>query len=703
MTCSPTPQVRKSPRRVFACVLIPVAIGVLALMLPRFAGPFAAAWIEGACEECFEGSVSIGAAELAWTDRQVLSEVVLSTPDGERVAWATVELPSLFDLAFGEGRAIEVELDAKLIADDEGVTNLARALQPRLSHQDLCERLGDDQLELVLRGGDVTWSDAGTRARGETCEVRELLVELRLQPSEPTVLDLGATLHGVGQQDARPCVLAVHAAGNGKTGNGSPHGETGCLAAMLASVDAELTADHLPLSLVDTLAGLRGGLVEAFGERVDLDLALEHTTDNASTLSLHLQGDQTTFDLQGGIEDGVLRVEENLPVSAALHLPRTALSEALAPYLPHGSEIVADDSHGPASLEAHNLELDLATTYDRIAAGDWLGALRRLRGHVTFDMSNDLYHVDPRTQETGAILGFSGLHLELQADGEEGLKGGMFTSVDTGARGGVQLNFELNPPDLPDEPDLAFVKLEVGGISGDSVDAYLGLDGCFSESVGLFGFRLVADHITREAGELRLSVHSEGISGNVHAHIEEGVLLFAPEHGLNALFVLDPGWFERCIAREVGGWGLNLVLGMDEGLRFRTDGVSLPLPADRSPEALARALREGAGTSAFELGTWSFSRPRADGSDELFSFEDVHIEAVLGEDGTLELDLAAGLYTDRPGSFTLRTTVRDPWRIWDKKELTGVELLVGASGVDTESLRAALEPFLPAGVALTIE
>jgi hypothetical protein len=112
--------------------LLLVLLAVVVFVFPSMLANAARGFVERAVAERLHGRVALGELELAWSSPQTLHSVELFDPEGKRVLAATIVAPSLRQLLDGEqlGRA-RIELEADLVADDFGVTNLERALAPR--------------------------------------------------------------------------------------------------------------------------------------------------------------------------------------------------------------------------------------------------------------------------------------------------------------------------------------------------------------------------------------------------------------------------------------------------------------------------------------------------------------------------------------------------------------------------------------------
>ena len=108
------------------------AIVVLVLCLPWLCSGLARSITEKSFGELFHGSLAVADLDLSWWGEQKIQDAVLYDPDKKEVARVSAVLPSLIALFKMEGpMKIAVTLDADLSADDAGVSNLQRAIEPR--------------------------------------------------------------------------------------------------------------------------------------------------------------------------------------------------------------------------------------------------------------------------------------------------------------------------------------------------------------------------------------------------------------------------------------------------------------------------------------------------------------------------------------------------------------------------------------------
>ena len=678
------------------------SIVILVLLAPRILATWVPGMVEGTFNSGFQGSLEVGDASLAWSARQELSDVVLRDPDGGEVARATVTVPSILEFLSEEYRLIEVDLDADLFADDAGVTNIARALEARddaeidLGGSDGEASSGDSvidhlDLKLVVRGRRISWSDARTRASGEPFAVRDLLLDAAVNPSGLKELSVDATI-----QNEAPSTLKVRASYDG-TVRELREGD-------LSTLDVEVTGQGVSVALLDGLAGLQGDLVELLGPSIDAAIEVHDPLGSDGRVSVQIDGSEERYlHLEGGMHEGTFRFTPDVPVTGSLGFPFALVSEAVADLLPPGAILLPGDQHGPLHFEFYNSYLPEAAL-EQLRDGDVLGGLRSWRGHLVLEAPFGLYYQDQTTIDAGVITGVTSAHMEARTEGaEDPVAGTIYFGIDTGLPGDFEFTFKLGRPETND-PDVLYFDIQVRQLSSTAVDGYLGLNGCFAKAVGeSFGFRAEGDGLTSEAGEIMSFIRAGGASANLHGHVEDGVLMLDPEHGLNAVLRPAPGWFERCLGRELpNGWTINLLLNQDQGVRFLTDGTAFPLPDDWSREGILAALAEGFGKTSYKLGTLRFARTE-NGVEQIVSFENIEAAAEMSEEGVLDISLTSGLYTGAAGSFEMQAHIENGREVLNGGDASGVELDLRASGISEELLREVLAPLLPEGATLKIE
>ena len=354
-----------------------VLLGVLAILsAPLWAGGVAAGFVERGFGAERAGSLEIDGLDLAWTGRQAARGLRLFDPEGQRVAEVDVELPSLLALARGGGRRIgevTVRASAALVADDEGRSNLERALAPAKPEapRDKGGSGGDskqeggglDELDLavVLDCPELTWSDVNTRALGAPFRVTNLAGRLVLRPGEPLAVELDGE---VPSADGGAGELHV---------NGELRGLEGGVEAIEGDLEARVSG--LPSGLVDALAGLEGALAKSLGPSFELRARAAGGLREGRA-SLDVKGQSASASFLGELREGRLTAfgeEEGLDLRVAD--PGPLLERYAVPALPTGGRLAARGL--VLSLREFELPIEAATAggnFDQAALLDGASA-----------------------------------------------------------------------------------------------------------------------------------------------------------------------------------------------------------------------------------------------------------------------------------------------------------------------------------------
>lgn len=316
------------------------------------------------------GRLEIGALELAWTSRQRVDNVLLLAPDGGEVARVSVELPSLLDLARSGGARVgkvTVTAEAALVADDDGVTNLDRALALRSDVQvpeptpsepgeptDLGKLLRELELEVEVQVAKAQWSDARTRAAGRPFAVENLVALMRAKPGEPLRVDVNGTLVSE-QPGSIKLVAALHDLFSGAALNDQARFE----------LDAKL--DALPSAFIDALAQQPGTLATLFGPQFTVTAQGEGTLASGK-LGLRVEGPRGAVVFDGALVDGVLGRDTPASLQVALRPEPAGFERLLAAYAPEGLALTALDEPR-IELGVTNLRVALQSILDAQASG----------------------------------------------------------------------------------------------------------------------------------------------------------------------------------------------------------------------------------------------------------------------------------------------------------------------------------------------
>lgn len=350
------------------------ALVALAALLPSIVAEPARRWVESDFGERHHGTLSIARLELAWLDEQRVGDAVLRDPDGAVVARGSAELPPLADLLRGGLRdlgTVRLTLDAELVADDAGVTNLDRALAPREAgaerrtdrrdgedrDDDDGDRFGEDvALELVLEPSRVRWQDARTRAAGAPFALEDLRGRAQLAPGRPLVFELdGDVASGAGG--------ALTAKGELRRPFASPDDPEP------PEIDASVDLRDLPSGLVDAVlapaAALPAPLEELVGPRLTLRGRVRGTP-RAGAVELSVDAERLEVRVDARASDGRLALADPERPWRVAWTPTPSSLAALAERLGAPAGTPSPTGSDPVTVVVRRLDLPL----EPLLAGD---------------------------------------------------------------------------------------------------------------------------------------------------------------------------------------------------------------------------------------------------------------------------------------------------------------------------------------------
>jgi len=387
---APVVSAAPAKRRRWPWILLALAaffVVLLALAPTMFAGAAAGAVASGFNDE-HEGRLEIGGLDLSWTGRQALRDARLLDPQGREVAYVSVDLPSLMDLATSGGSKlgkIAVRARADLVADDAGVTNLDRALAEKPgrakkktesdsdgSSTDLGKLLRELDLEVDVVVERVAWSDATTRATGKPFVIEDLKLAVLAKPGQPLTVTTDGKLAGE-QAGAIRANVTLNELFKGSQLNREARFE----------VDAAL--DAIPSALIDAVARQDGVVTMALGKsfRVTAKGAGSFTQ---GALQLAVVGDNGRIEFSGDLADGVLGSKQAAQLNVDLAPQAEALARVLKSKLP--PEIDVESVGAPhLKLSVGELRIEVNRVLDALnAGGDVVGAaLGATRANVSVD------------------------------------------------------------------------------------------------------------------------------------------------------------------------------------------------------------------------------------------------------------------------------------------------------------------------------
>lgn len=515
--------------------LVLVVVGLAVFVFPSALANAARGWIEDDFAQRFHGRVKLGEFELAWSAPQTIRSVELFDEEGKRILATTIVAPSIRQLLDGKalGKA-RIELEADLVADDAGMTNLERALAPRDDSSskadgtsgdgeptDWRKRLAELDVEVELVAQRITWSDVRTRAAGAPIALANVNALATLAPNRGAEVKFDAEL-----VDASPRPLKVNAR----------------IANPFAAPDAtpppslELEADvrGLPTGLVDGLAGLGGLLTQTLGAEVTL-VARGNGTAQSGSLEFELTAPRAS--VRGAVElaDGVLRGVGEEPLRAELQVDAELLAARVAPLLPPGLTLERP-TPGRAVVKLTRLGVRLDDVLTKLA-------LREPAATTVLDASDvavsfDLGGWRVRDAASGFDLGVAQVFGLVDARGVagsdpnaprivpcdasvfvalEGMKQGLALRVQAldvrglaaGSLNGVAATWQLDAPELPTS-----VLAQVGAPAADG----LGLKASGEVSIGAplpAGATNVPDAVAFDLGNVRAKADVELVATRV--------------------------------------------------------------------------------------------------------------------------------------------------------------------------------------------
>ena len=690
-----TPVVRRSLSRrlLYASLALVALLVVLVALLPTLAGGWVARAIEEECARRFAGRVEVGEVSLAWFARQRLERTTLATPEGERVATVAVDLPSLRDLLGaldGKVGEVRVELDAQLVADDAGRTNLERSLAPRALPApapaeptpaepqgepfDLAGWLRRLELDFALSAPRLSWSDATTRRAGAPLELRQVSLTALARPGEALRVALQGGLQG---------------------------GELSCEARVLGllqdarrpfeSLDATASVRGFPAGLLDALAMQEGRLAAQLGETFDLSLEAKDASLEAGTVRLRLDSPRTRLAVQARLADGVLVASEPPLLKLETPTPRGWIEPALAPHLPQGARLSIEASERPFVVEVSRCKLPLELLLDPAARADST-RLSRLLGELELQLDANLplranwselellaRGVQPVLADPSTSLRIEpgvGASLHFEAEVAAGASGRLV--LDAGCREpGRFLAGELPPIDAT----LSLERLPLA-----LVDGFARLDGALVRQLGpQASVELALRQANLTRGRLELRFESPQAELSAKARLADGVLAVEAPDEVELRLSPGVGRLQAELATVAQGLAATRpaaeLAPLDGEARMRVLALRVPLRAIQDGEAPLQALRRAA---SVRLEVQGFGVRYA---DEALRAEGVAVSLLRP---TLALDVEAGgaararfdcgLETGATGRLAFDARCAD-WSAWLE-----LESLAGAPPLDA-SLR----------------
>ncbi|MFM7282405.1 MAG: hypothetical protein ACKO32_11560, partial [Planctomycetia bacterium] len=347
---------RKKSKILFLVLGLLLGLTLLVVFAPLLFGGLVARRVESEFAQRFEGQMKLGELHLAWRERQSLADARLLDPQGDAVGKLSVELPSLLELLQSDGvrlGRITAQLEARLVADDAGITNLQRALQPRKpapTHPEP-EAKSDSpspakpfdpqqlELEFILQAPSIAWSDANTRIAGADFEIREFWLRVRAEPGKALDLELRGSVSGGGALQGRVQIDGL------RSDLGQP----------FARALADLDIRGLSSGLIDGIAQTSGEIPALLGPALDLSLHLESQGLDSGRARIGLASDRAQLNLEASLRERVLKLEGERGAELSLRVP----IERVQTLLPSGYLVQSADPLLRVQLRLPKLEMRL--------------------------------------------------------------------------------------------------------------------------------------------------------------------------------------------------------------------------------------------------------------------------------------------------------------------------------------------------------
>ncbi len=690
------PKRRSVLRFLFATTLGCLSFGVgslvvLVLLVPTMLSGPVSRWTADQFGAQHQGSLRIGEVSLGWFQRQELRDAELLDPDGRAVARVWASCPSILDLlGAGDGAIgeVRVRVEADLVADDAGATNLDRALEPRRPappeadprrvdaepYADLERLLERLALDLHIDAPRITWSDVRTRAARRSYELRDLVLTVQARPGQPYVFKLRGHIAG------EPAgVLEVDATCDGpiRLEQRWPAGRTRATARI----------ERFSAGLIDGLAGLQGALVDAVGDEFGANLRAEIASLDAGTIDLDVRGARGSVSLAARMEGGAVTATERPFLLAELPLPRRALERALAGRLPPETGVAFADAGAPWSVRVPRLRVALPQ------AGAWdLAALAPILDAAEFELEAALpcrVTLDSaELRAAGVSASASALKVRLWSQAEKPFTARLDADLAAGEPGSAQITVAARRP---------FASLAAGGLPAVDVDA--SIDGLSTHALGeiagqgarfaqALGPRLALTAEARGAhlggGRVALALRAERANVEAGGEIRDGVLELGGERPTRIAWRPDPAFLAREIAPFVPE---GAALAIEPGsVEVDVARARILLPDAAKPDVSLLSALEGALSVSLPAVRWSDAHTAAAGLAT--GLDEPRIVLAVAPDKGVEADVTARVVcgTATPAALKLTARTRGTLDALMAEPRPDVDTRLEVQGLDTSAL-----------------
>lgn len=326
------------------------------------------------------GSLEIDEFEFAWNGTQYLRDARLHDPEGRVVLRGDLEFPGFFDIVNGlseDGSVlaigrIDCELRGEINVDDDGRSNLSRALERRRprrersganrdvrfttngEEQSLADAL--ERLEFVLNvsAPSLKYSDPKTREQDLDIGIRNLDAQLRARPGGSWTLTADADVDG--EQEGRLDVSLT-------AREPDWHDEEWPLGELVGNVDLSSFSTRILDGLLETDQRLLQGM----GPQLDLEFQVDDVTAEAGQLEFGMESSLQMLSFRGRFEEGRFLMQGADRLAWTIAAPRSDSELWFASFLPEDFPLAPIVTEGAERWAFELQELSLPVVQGPVA------------------------------------------------------------------------------------------------------------------------------------------------------------------------------------------------------------------------------------------------------------------------------------------------------------------------------------------------
>jgi hypothetical protein len=701
------------------------ALIVLVLLLPTLCSTLAASIVRKDFNQKHRGTLEIGGLDLAWFQRQTVRDAILLAPDKTEVARATATLPSLLDLVRSGGSRIgkvDLTVNAELVADDAGVTNLERALEsskaePKSekktdeSSGSLSKKLADLDLDLTLKSQRLSWSDADTRRLGAPFEIRDLSAVVKARPGAPLTAQAQASIAA-----DSPGELALDATVNDLARTSAPASKGASPKWPWGRIDMNLSLKGFSSGLLDGLANQHGRLKDILGPRFDLTAKAAGATPDAGDVSIALDAGATKARFAGRFENGAFHLSSEPDQGISFPMPRKYIEDLVVPTLPAGSKL----SFGPStpsaapggassgtpgsapatqvwSLRIQKLDLPIPDASAR-SAKTLAPFLDRVTGDVLVDLPADIGVEMPSLASAGGAPTLRRTRINVRTAPGAPLVAGLSSELDMHGKASIAAEVTLRDPwkalaagALP----RADAHIELIDLGTEAIDALAGQGGKLVGALGpKISVRVRAKDASPDSGSLSLEIGAEHFDLAWSGKLEQGRVRSSGGDTLTVHAEPPPEFIAREIAAVVPP-GIELSVGAGpikiEGreITFVLPKSGAPRPAQAAADPFAMFRGALAAQVSCDLPPIRVSNESTRAAKLPLEIAGAHAALTLSMDGKCALALKSTIDAGTKATFSASVGAADAWQLAAARGLQAIppiDVKVALEGLSTSTI-----------------